>query len=342
MDKINIGIIGCGHWGPNFIRNFSQIKGVSVKYACDLNPDRLSHIKGLYPQIDTTRDYLQILKDPKIGAVVISTPAVTHFRLAKEALERNKHVLVEKPITSDVDSAAKLVRIAGRYKRILMVGHTFKFNSGINKLRGLIRSGKIGRVYYIYSRRTNLGPIRRDIGAAGDLATHDISVFNYLLDKSPLSVSARGQNYLGHELEDVSFITLSFPGKVLAHMHVSWLDPKKVREIVVVGSKRMIIFDDLNPDAPISIYDKKVMRKKFRQDYDSFKEFQMIIHSGKVDTPKIKMEEPLKRECLHFVECIRKDRTPLTDGRDGLEVLKVLAAIQDSLSRNGAEVLLKE
>jgi predicted dehydrogenase len=260
--------------------------------------------------------------------------------LAKQALQRNKHVLVEKPITSDVDSAVKLIEIAAQYKRKLMVGHTFKFNSGINKLRKLIRSGEIGKVYYIYSRRTNLGPIRKDIGAAGDLATHDISVFNYLLDKSPISVSAKGQNYLGHELEDVSFITLTYPGKILAHMHVSWLDPKKVREIVVVGSKKMVNFDDLSPDAPISIYDKKVMKKKFKQDYDSFREFQMIIHSGKVYIPKIKKEEPLKQECLHFVECIRKDRTPLTDGKDGLAVLKVLTAIQDSLSREGCQVFL--
>lgn len=340
MKKINLGIIGCGHWGPNFIRNFNQIKGVFVKYACDLNPDRLSHTKKLYPTIITTQDYLRILKDKDIYAVVISTPANTHYRLAKESLLYNKDTLVEKPIATDINKAEELINIAKDNNRILMVGHTFKFNLGIRKLKWLIDNNKLGKIYYIYSSRTNLGPLRKDINAMWDLAPHDISIFNYLLNTTPLSVIARGEKYLSHNLEDICFITLTFPNKVLAHIHVSWLDPKKVREIVVVGSKKMAIFDDLNMQAPISVYDKSVMRKRFKQDYDSFEEFQMIIRNGKVAMPKIKKEEPLRVECRHFIECIRKNKTPLTDGKDGLEVLKILVAIQHSLSKAGAQISL--
>lgn len=339
-DKITIGIIGCGHWGPNFIRNFSKIKNCDVKYASDLNAERLSHVKQVFPDIATTPHYLRILEDETIDAVVIATPAHTHYRLAKDALRHGKHVLVEKPITGRVREAEELIAIAEQKKRILMVGHTFKFNPGIRKLKSLIDSNTLGKVYYVYSRRTNLGPIRKDVNAMWDLAPHDISIFNYLLDDCPLFAAAQGNKCLPHGLEDVCFITLAFPNKVLGHIHVSWLDPKKVREIVVVGSKKMAIFDDLNAQAPIIIYDKSVMQERFKQDYASFKEFQMIIKDGKAVIPKVKKEEPLKAECAHFIDCIRKGNVPLTDGRDGLEVLKVLIAIQDSLLKDGARISL--
>jgi len=335
MKEINIGIIGCGYWGPNFIRNFGKIEGVNAKYVCDLHANRLSHIKGLYPDVLTTQNYTRILNDKDIDAVVVSTPVNTHYRLARESLLHNKHVLVEKPITDNINEAKVLIKLARRKKRILMVGHTFKFNPGVNKLKWLIDNNKLGKIYYIYSRRTNLGPLRKDVNAVWDLAPHDISILNYILSNSPLSVTARGEKYLPHNLEDVCFITLDYPGRVLAHVQVSWLDPKKIREIVVVGSSKMAVFDDLNLDFPVTIYDKRIMKKKFRQTYDSFEEFQMIIKNGKADTPKIKKEEPLYIECRHFVECIRKKRNPLTDGRDGLEVLKVLIGIQHSLEHNG-------
>ena len=341
-NKISVGIIGCGHWGPNFIRNFSKIKNCGVKYASDLNVERLSHIKQAFPDIATTPHYLRILEDETIDAVVIATPAQTHYQLAKNALGHGKHVLVEKPITRRVCEAEELIEIAERKKKILMVGHTFKFNPGIRKLKSLIDSNALGKVYYVYSRRTNLGPIRKDVSAVWDLAPHDISIFNYLLEDVPLSAAAHGNKCLPHGLEDVCFITLAFPDKVLGHIHVSWLDPKKVREIVVVGSKKMAIFDDLNAQAPIVIYDKSVMKKRFKQDYASFKEFQMIIKDGKTVIPKVKKEEPLQAECAHFIDCIRRESVPLTDGKDGLKVLKVLIAIQESLSKNGTQISLRK
>lgn len=341
MQKINLGIIGCGHWGPNYVRNFSQMKDVFVKYVCDLSPVKLSHIKRLYPHITTILDYRRILKDKKVDAAVIATTAGSHFRLVKAALNANQHILVEKPIAININEAKELVRIARHKKRILMVGHTFKFNPGIKKLKEIIKNKELGRIFYIYSRRTNLGPLRRDVNAVWDLAPHDISILNYLLGGLPLSVSAWGQKYLPHNLEDVSFIMLTFRNKIMAHIHVSWLDPKKTREIVVVGSKKMAIFDDLNLEKPIVIYDKRVMKKKFRQNYDSFEEFQMIIRDGKATTPKVKKEEPLKLECRHFVESLRKHKKPLTDGKDGLEVLTVLSGIQKSLDKGGVRVSLQ-
>lgn len=341
IKKINIGIVGCGYWGPNFVRNFNQIKGVAVKYVCDLSPERLSHIKKLYPDIITTKDYLSVLNDKDIAGVIVATPASRHYKIAREALLRGKNILVEKPISMDMNEARKMIKLASAKKKILMVGHTFKFNPSVIKLRGLIKSGSLGKIYYIYSRRTNLGPLRKDANAIWDLAPHDISIMSFIIGKDPLSVSAQGAKYLPHNLEDVAFISLNYPGKILVHIHVSWLDPKKTREIVVVGSKKMAVFDDLNTESPICVYDKSVMKKRFRQDYDSFAEFQMIIKNGKVNTPQIKKIEPLSAECSHFIECIRKNKAPLTDGKDGLEVLKVLAGIHRSLSSNGKYCPLK-
>ena len=335
MGKISIGIIGCGYWGPNFVRNFNQIKGVSVKYVCDLSLERLSHIKKLYPDIIATKDYLSVLKDKDVTGVVVATPASRHYKISREALLYGKNLLVEKPIAMDIGEAKKLIEFAAKKKKILMVGHTFKFNPSVIKLRELIKSGSLGQVYYIYSRRTNLGPLRKDANAIWDLAPHDISIMNFVLGKNPLSVSAQGAKYLPHDLEDVAFISLNYPNRILVHIHVSWLDPKKTREIVVVGSKKMAVFDDLNTDAPISVYDKSVMKKRFKQDYDSFEEFQMIIKNGDVQTPQVKKQEPLGAECSHFIECIRENKAPLTDGKDGLEVLKVLVGIHRSLASNG-------
>ncbi|MFC1674330.1 Gfo/Idh/MocA family protein [Candidatus Omnitrophota bacterium] len=341
MKKINLGIIGCGYWGPNFVRNFNRIKDVFIKYACDLNPQRLSHIRQLYPCLITTQDHTDILRDEDIDAVVIATPANRHYRLSKEVLLSGKHVLVEKPIAMKIKQARELIVIAKRRKKIIMVGHTFKFNPAVLKLKELIRGGFLGKIYYIYSRRTNLGPLRKDVNALWDLAPHDISIVNFFLGKIPVAVSVQGSRYLAHNLEDVGFISLDYPECVFAHFHVSWLDPKKTREIVVVGSRKMAIFDDLNTQRPISIYDKQVMKKKFRQEYDTFEEFQMIVKDGKVSNPRIKKEEPLQIECRHFIDCIKKKKVPLTDGRDGLDVLKILVAIQESLLKQGRRIRVK-
>ncbi len=341
MGKIKIGIIGCGYWGPNFVRNFNSLKGSVVKYASDLSPERLAHIKKLYPDIITSNDYHRVLKDKDVTAVVISTPAHRHYPIAKDALLSNKHLLVEKPITTKISEAKELINIAQDKKRILMVGHTFKFNPGVNKLKQLIQSNRLGKIYYIYSHRTNLGPLRKDVNAVWDLAPHDISIISYLLNRQPVDVSAKGKKFLEHDLEDVAFMNLNYPGNIFVHIHVSWLDPRKVREIIVVGSKKMAIFDDLDPKHPVKVYDKTVVKKHFKQSYDTFKEFQMIVKDGSTTSPVVIFKEPLRIECEHFLRCIKEGKIPLTDGVDGLNVLKVLIAVQQSLSSGGASVSIR-
>jgi len=313
-----------------------------VKIVCDLSIERLRHLKKLYPDMRTTQNYLDILEDKDIKAVVIATPANTHYRLAKAALLSGKHVLVEKPIAIRTSDAKDLIRIARIKKRVLMVGHTFKFNPGIKALKELIKNRKLGEIYYIYSRRTNLGPLRKDVNAMWDLAPHDISIISYLLNSQPQDVTARGKKFLAHNLEDVVFMTLTYPRKIFVHVQVSWLDPRKVREIIVVGSKRMAVFDDLNASEPIKVYDKSVAKKHFKQDYRSFREFRMIIKEGKTYSPHVISREPLRVECQHFIACIRKNKKPFTDGKDGLSVLSVMEALQKSLNRDGALVQLRK
>ncbi len=339
-DKINIGIIGCGHWGPNFIRNFSQLPGSRVWGVCDLDRKKLNHIRRLYPRVKTFADYKKILDSVYVDAVVISTPAITHYALTKEALNKGKHVLVEKPMSLNIKEAQELIVLSRDKKRILMVGHTFLYNSGINKLKELIKNKTLGRVYYLHSKRTNLGPLRKDVSAMWDLAPHDIAIFCYLLDEMPLEIIARGQDYLQKGKEDITFITLTYPDKIIVNIHVSWLDPRKVREITVVGSKKMAVFDDLNTNEPVRLYDKRVIMKKYKHDYDSFKEFQMLIREGEVIIPKISLEEPLKSECRNFLECVQKNAVPLSDGVNGLRVLRILTAIQESLDKKGKPVKL--
>ncbi len=338
MSKINIGIIGCGHWGPNFVRNFSQMADTCVWGVCDLDAKKTAHIKQLYPSLRIFGDHKNMLEDAAVNAVVISTPAATHYNLAKEALSKGKHVLVEKPVALVIDQAEELVKLAKEARRILMVGHTFLYNPAINKINDIIKSKELGKIYYLHSKRTNLGPLRKDVSAMWDLAPHDISIFNYLLQTKPVKVIARGQDYLQKGKEDVAFITLTYPKKIIANIHVSWLDPRKVREITIVGSKKMLVFDDLNLAEPIRIYDKRVMKKKYKQDYDTFKEFQMLIRDGEVTIPKVKTEEPLKIECRHFLECIKNGKVPLTEGRNGADVLKVLIKIQESIDKNGKPI----
>lgn len=337
---INIAIIGCGHWGPNFIRNFNQEQEACLYEVCDVTPGRLEYVQQIAPHVRVSSDYNQLLKNDEIDAVVISSPAATHYGIAKECLLKDKHVLVEKPLATEVDLAEEIVELARKRKKILMVGHTFKYNPAVQKMKQFIKNKELGQIYYVYSRRTNLGPLRRDVSAMWDLAPHDISILSYLLEAQPCEVVAKGQKYLQHNLEDVTFITLTYPGGILANIHVSWLDPRKVREVTVVGDEKMMVFDDLNIAEPIRIYDKKVVKKKFKQDYSSFEEFQMIIKDGSVFMPKVQMEEPLKIECKHFLDCVRNGKKPLTDGQDGVEVVRVLTAVQKSLERNGDTIRL--
>jgi predicted dehydrogenase len=336
--KINIGIIGCGHWGPNYIRTFSNIDDCNVKAICDLSRQHLARIKNRYPKIETTTDFKKIINDNEIDAVVITTPASIHYPLVKRALLKRRHILVEKPFVTKVKDAEELVELSKSVNKVFMVAHTFLYNSGIRSLKRYIQNKSMGRIYYLHSKRTNLGPLRQDVSSTWDLAPHDVSIFSFLLNSKPIEVIARGGIYLQKDKEDVSFSTLIYPNGIIANIHVSWLDPRKIREITVVGSKKMATFNDLELKNPICIYDKTVMKKRYKQDYSSYREFQMIIREKGEEIPRIKTQEPLWVQCRHFINCIYNNKKPLTDAESGLEVVKVLCAIEESIHGKGKVV----
>ncbi len=334
---VTIGVIGCGHWGPNHIRVFSQLANSNVLMAADLNEERLKAIKSLFPSVQTTKNYKEILFSPEISAVCIASPTNTHFALAKEALEHDKHVLCEKPLALLPEECATLGKLAESKKKILMVGHVFVFNAGIVKLKEYIQSGELGRIYYAHSERTNLGPFRYDVNALWDLAPHDISIFNYLFEQAPVSVSARGQKCLGASLEDLAFATLEYPGNILANVHVSWLDPKKVRQITIVGDRKMVVWDDLDNVGPIKLYDKHVERTSVF--YETYGEFQLLSKEGSIMIPHVGFSEPLKIQDQFFVSCILNGTPPQkSDAQKAEEVVRTLGAIQESISKRGMPV----
>jgi len=283
----------------------------------------------------TSTDYLDLL-DSQIDAVAIATPPRTHHQIAKDALLHDKHALVEKPLAMSSSEAEELIDIAQQHDKVLMVGHTFEYNPAVWKIKDLISTGEIGEVYYVYSNRVNLGRVQSDINALWSIAPHDISILLYLLETLPVEVSARGASYLNQDVEDVVFVTLAFPHNIMAHIQASWLDPSKVRQMTIVGSKKMIVYDDVASEGKIRIYDKGVYRKG----EDIYGEFQYKLHSGDIHIPKIDMSEPLRNECAHFIECIREGKRPRTDGKSGLRVVRVLEAADHSLRSGGNVVRL--
>jgi predicted dehydrogenase len=331
-EPTRVGLIGYGYWGPNLARNFHQLPDSVLTAVSDIDAKRLDEPARLYrsrPYVD----YLELLADPAIDAVAIATPARTHFEIARAALNRGKHVLVEKPLAMSSREVRELIALATREKRVLMPGHTFEYNPAVWKIRDLVQTRAIGGVYYIYANRVNLGRVQQDISALWSIAPHDISILLYVLGALPTEVSARGARYLNENVEDVVFITLTFPNNILAHVHASWLDPSKVRRMTIVGSEKMIVYDDVDAEAKLRIYDKGVYRRG-----SDFGEFQLKVHSGDISIPKIDMSEPLRNECAHFVECVRTGQHPRTDGESGLRVVRVLEAAQESLARKGAAV----
>lgn len=334
---IKIGIIGCGYWGPNHIRIFSHLPNCQVSYCSDLNEERLKAIKNLFPQVETVKDYKKVLEDPSVDAVCIASPTNTHFALTQEALEKGKHVLCEKPLALKPEECSTLKDLAKKQKKVLMVGHVFIFNPGIVRLREYMQSGELGRIFYAHSERTNLGPFRYDVNALWDLAPHDISIFNFLLDSCPKSVSARGHKCLGNTLEDLAFVTLEYPDSVLVHIHVSWLDPRKVRQITIIGDKKMVTWDDLDNQGPVKLYDKYVERTQTY--YESYGEFQLLSKEGSIMIPKVGIQEPLKLQDQYFLNCIERKEDPvLVDAQKGFDVVKTLCAIQESMDHKGAFV----
>ncbi len=329
---IKIAIIGCGHWGPNYIRNFMKTSDAEVKTCCDLNQACLDRVKVLFSTPKLTQDHREILKDKDIDAVVVATPASTHYKIVKEALESGKDVLAEKPLTLMPEESLELANLAKKQKKILMVGHTFLFNSGIAKLKECIDQGEIGKIYYMNATRTHLGLIRNDVNAIWDLAPHDVSIFNYLLNARPISVNAIGACHLKGTREDVAFINLIYPENIIANIHVSWADSNKERTIRVVGSESRIVFNDLDNLERIKLYKKGIKRS---ENYDDFGEFQLHLRDGDIISPKIQTKEPLKEECMHFLDCVQNRKKPITDGMNGYDVVKVMCAIERSIKNNG-------
>lgn len=333
---LRIGVIGYGYWGPNLVRNFAEMNETEVVVVADRKAEQLKRVRAAYPAVDVTTDPDDLFMR-RLDAVVIATPPPMHFELTRACLEHGLHVLVEKPLALSSHEAEILVELAHTHQRKLMVGHTFEFNPAVHKLKEIIDSGELGRVFYINAVRVNLGLLQRNLNVIWDLAPHDISILHYLLGSTPRTVSAHGGDCIVDDMHDIAYLHLQFPERVLAHIHVSWLDPCKVRRITVVGSKKMAVYDDVEPLEKIKIYDKSVDKIPYN---DSFGDFQYSYHYGDVVIPYIRFSEPLRIECRHFVDSILKDQQPQTDGRNGLNVIRVLEAAQESLQDGGMPVHL--
>lgn len=333
---VNIAVIGAGYWGPNLVRNFNEIPDARVSYVCDLDPAKLAPLQIRYPTLKTTRDYNETLADPTVDAVAIATPVSTHHRLALDALRAGKHVLVEKPLAANSKQAREIVQEAQRCNRVLMVGHTFLYNPAVVKVKELIDAGELGEIYYIDSLRVNLGLHQFDINVVWDLGPHDVSIILYWLGERPLRVSARGNSYAQDGIEDVAFITLEFTRKVLAHIHLSWMAPAKLRRSTVVGSRRMVVYDDLQVTEKVKLYDSGVQRLELNARTRA--ELQRTYRIGDVISPRLDVTEPLRIECTHFVECVRTGARPRTDGESGVDVVQVLEAATRSLKEGGRTI----
>ena len=326
---MRIGVIGCGHWGPNHIRVFSQFKDCAVTAIADANAKRLAAVCEMFPQVRGFADHAALLRDGGVDAVVVVTPTKSHFAVVTDALNAGKHVLCEKPLCTDAAEGAQLVVLAKSRGLVLMVGHIFLFNPGLLKVKELVEAGEIGDVRSLSAVRTNLGPVRSDVNAAWDLASHDIAVFNWLLGSEPLEVQAMGAAFLQPGIEDVVNISLKYPGNVLASIQCSWLDPKKIRQMTLVGSKRMITWDDLALSNPVAIYEKAVETNREVTDYGEFLRLSML--DGDAHLPKVKAEEPLRAQDGAFVRAVREGKTPKSDGAFGVGVVRALQKVQAAL-----------
>ena len=338
---IRIAVAGAGHWGPNLIRNFHNKHTSEVAWVADRDAGRLEQVNDRFPDIRLGASIEPALKDPAVDAVVVATPTTTHYPLAKAALQAGKHVLIEKPIAQKVEQGLELIELAQRAGRVLLVGHVFVYNPAVQRVKHYLAEKALGRVYYISMTRTNLGPIRMDVNAAWDLASHDISIVNYWLGCEPLAASAVGGVWINSGIEDTVFATLHYPEDVLVNVHASWLNPRKAREITVVGEKKMLTFDDTSFTEPLRLYDKQVTDTRIRPGFiDTFASFRASVRDGDITIPKVAAGEPLKIECDHFLDCIRGNAKPLTDGRAGVAVVRTLEAIARSVKNRGREELV--
>nr|BAL55174.1 oxidoreductase, Gfo/Idh/MocA family/transferase hexapeptide repeat protein [uncultured Acetothermia bacterium]BAL60215.1 oxidoreductase Gfo/Idh/MocA family/transferase hexapeptide repeat protein [Candidatus Acetothermum autotrophicum] len=324
-----LAIVGVGNWGKNLLRNFCALLGEERVVACDADPQRLQGARAQHPSIHTVSDFAALLDDAHVDAVVIATPVVTHYELARRALLAGKHVFVEKPIALRSQEAQELIELAERNKRVLMVDHLLEYHPAVERLKQLVQSGDLGEIFCLYSQRLNLGVIRTEENALWSLAPHDISVMLYLLEQEPVRVHAHGACYLQKEIEDMVFVTLEFSKNILGHVHASWLDPQKIRKLVVIGSKKMAIFDD-TAQHKLVLLNKTVVRA----------DHGFVLRDEGASSIDFEDREPLQIACEHFLQCIERGEQPRSDGHDGLRVLRVLEAAQRSLDSEGAAVCL--
>jgi predicted dehydrogenase len=327
VSSVSVGVVGLGYWGPNLARNFDRLGETELQWVCDASDDALARMGAQFPSTKTTTSLDDLLNDDGLDAIVIATPVPLHADLALRVLEAGKHCFVEKPLAQSVADAERVVEAAERAGKVLMVGHLLEYHPGVRKLKEVAGSGDLGTIRYIYGNRLNLGKLRPDENALWSLGAHDVSVLLYLAEEEPDELHAYGESYMNPPVEDVVFCVLRFPSGLMAHLHLSWLDPHKERRFTIVGSEKMATFDDMALEQKLVIYDKG-----FDQDYSSYGEY--IARSGDVWSPRVPNDEPLRVECVHFAECVRDGKTPISDGRSGLRVVRVLEGLQNSLEES--------
>ena len=339
---VRVGLIGYGYWGPNLLRNFAELPGSQVAAVCDLSSERLELVRRRYPAVRTTTNWLDLIGDPSIDAIAVATPVSTHFELASEALRAGKHVLVEKPITANSEQALGLMEEAARHKRVLMVDHTFVYTGAVRKIRELVAEGKVGEIYYYDSVRVNLGLFQHDVDVIWDLAVHDLAIMIYVLGCMPCAIAATGMNHFQGGKENIAYITAFFEGMLIAHINVNWLAPVKIRRTLVGGSRKMIVYDDLEPSEKVKVYDKGITLNGNPQK-NGEKVYQMLVgyRTGDMWAPQLDMKEALGIELSQFVNCIEQSKTPITDGHAGLRVVRILEAATQSLAERGRVIELE-
>jgi len=331
--QVTVGVFGCGYWGPLLIRNLKGLPGCQLKAVCDPDVARMKHICALYPDLEGITASQQLIAARDVNAVVIATPVKSHYPLAKASLLAGKHTFIEKPMATSSQECEELIDIAERKGLVLMVDHTFLYSAPVRKIVEIVHAGDIGELRYINSRRLNLGLFQKDVNVAWDLAPHDISIILHILGEFPTAVNCQGNAHVTPQVEDVTNMSLVFPHKRFATIQSSWLEPRKIREMTIVGSRRMIVYDDLQTHEKIRIYDVRVERPPH---YDTFAEFHYSYHYGDSYIPYLQQEEPLNLACRHFIDCIETNSAPISGGRHGLEMIRILEGASASLKMNGA------
>jgi predicted dehydrogenase len=341
-EKKTVGVIGCGYWGPNLLRNFAENETAELSWICDLDPSRLEVMSRRYPAARTTTDYQTILADREVDAVAIATPVGTHFNFAREAIDAGKHVLVEKPLTASVAEAEQLIELAERNKLILMVDHTFVYTGAVRKIKEIVQSGELGDLLYFDATRINLGLFQDDINVVWDLAPHDFSIMDFVIERQPQVLSAIGSCHIKQGIENIAYVLLRFPNELIAHFHFNWLSPVKIRHTLIAGSRKMVVYDDIEPTEKVRVYDRGVTTTRSENHFDKEAAYRTLVsyRTGDVWVPKVDSTEALHYVCKEFLSAIKEERPPLTDGHAGLRVVRLLEAAQRSIDCGGSPVEL--